>query len=45
MKYIKPMLLDTQDKVSSDKGWLYEPKFDGFRLLIGNGHSYTRHGL
>ena len=44
MKYIKPMLLGTQDKVSSDDEWLYEPKFDGFRLLVGNGHSYTRHG-
>lgn len=44
MKYIKPMLLGTQDIMSSDEGWLYEPKFDGFRLIVGNSHSYTRHG-
>ncbi|MET3658181.1 ATP-dependent DNA ligase [Sporosarcina psychrophila] len=44
MKYIKPMLLGTQDHVNSDKYWLYEPKYDGIRLLVGNRHSYTRHG-
>lgn len=44
MKYVKPMLLGTQNSVGSDVGWLYEPKYDGFRLLVGNGHSYTRHG-
>jgi len=44
MKYIKPMLLGTQDHVSSDEDWLYEPKYDGIRLLVGNRHSYTRHG-
>lgn len=43
MKYIKPMLLGTQDHVNSDEDWLYEPKYDGIRLLVGNRHSYTRH--
>ncbi|WP_338657333.1 hypothetical protein [Sporosarcina psychrophila] len=33
-----------QEEVRSDEGWLYEPKFDGIRLLVGNDHSYTRHG-
>ena len=44
MKLIKPMLLEYQEEVRSDEGWLYEPKFDGIRLLVGNDHSYTRHG-
>ncbi|MEK5070481.1 ATP-dependent DNA ligase [Sporosarcina sp. FSL K6-1508] len=44
MKYVKPMLLGYQEEVRSDEGWLYEPKYDGIRLLVGNRHSYTRHG-
>jgi len=44
MKYIKPMLLGTQEHVNSDEEWLFEPKYDGIRLLVGNQHSYTRHG-
>jgi DNA ligase 1 len=44
MKLVKPMLLEYQEEVRSDEGWLYEPKFDGIRLLIGNDYSYTRHG-
>ena len=44
MKLVKPMLLEYQDEARSDEGWLYEPKFDGIRLLVGNEHSYTRHG-
>lgn len=44
MKLVKPMLLESQEEVRSDEGWLYEPKFDGIRLLVGNDHSYTRHG-
>ena len=44
MKIVKPMLLEYQDEVRSDEGWLYEPKFDGIRLLVGNDYSYTRHG-
>lgn len=44
MKIIKPMLLGYQEDVSSEEGWLYEPKFDGIRLLVSNDHSYTRHG-
>lgn len=43
MKLIKPMLLEYQEEVSSEEGWLYEPKFDGIRLLAGNDYSYTRH--
>lgn len=44
MKIVKPMLLGSQDEVKSEKGWIYEPKFDGIRLLVGNNFSYTRHG-
>ncbi|UAW07783.1 DNA ligase C1 [Psychrobacillus phage PVJ1] len=44
MKTVKPMLLGYQEKASSEEGWIYEPKFDGIRLLVGNNHSYTRHG-
>lgn len=44
MKLVKPMLLGYQEEVRSDEGWLYEPKFDGIRLLVGNDYSYTRHG-
>ncbi len=44
MKLIKPMLLGYQEDVRSEDGWLYEPKFDGIRLLVGNERSYTRHG-
>ncbi|MFJ7936002.1 hypothetical protein [Sporosarcina sp. NPDC096371] len=44
MKLVKPMLLGYQEEVRSDDGWLYEPKFDGIRLLVGNDRSYTRHG-
>jgi DNA ligase-1 len=43
MNQIKPMLLTTSE-VFSDSNWLYEPKYDGFRLLCGNDHSYTRNG-
>lgn len=38
------MLLEYQEKVSSEEGWIYEPKYDGIRLLVGNNFSYTRHG-
>lgn len=38
------MLLESQEEVNSDEGWIYEPKFDGIRLLVGNDYSYTRHG-
>lgn len=44
MKLVKPMLLEYQEEVRSDEGWIYEPKFDGIRLLAGNDYSYTRHG-
>ncbi|MER2079423.1 hypothetical protein [Psychrobacillus psychrotolerans] len=44
MKIVKPMLLGYQEKVSSEEGWIYEPKYDGIRLLVGNNFSYTRHG-
>lgn len=44
MEIVKPMLLTYQEKVSSDNGWIYEPKYDGIRLLVGNNYSYTRHG-
>lgn len=38
------MLLEYQEEVNSEEGWLYEPKFDGIRLLVGSDYSYTRHG-
>ena len=38
------MLLTYQEKVSSEERWIYEPKYDGNRLLVGNIFSYTRHG-
>lgn len=38
------MLLSTQENVDSNPEWLYEPKYDGFRLLVSNELSYTRHG-
>lgn len=44
MKLIKPMLLSQQEVVTSDPNCLYEPKFDGIRLLVENKRSYTRHG-
>lgn len=44
MKIVKPMLLQYQEKVTSEEGWIYEPKYDGIRLLVGNNYSYTRHG-
>ncbi|MEK4247080.1 hypothetical protein MKZ20_17425 [Psychrobacillus sp. FSL K6-2684] len=44
MKTVKPMLLEYQEKATSEEGWIYEPKYDGIRLLVGNDYSYTRHG-
>lgn len=44
MKIVKPMLLTYQEKARSEEGWIYEPKYDGIRLLVGNDFSYTRHG-
>ncbi len=38
------MLLGYQEEVRSDEGWIYEPKFNGIRLLVENNRSYTRHG-
>lgn len=31
---IDPMLSASQDEIPSGEGWLYEPKWDGFRALI-----------
>jgi DNA ligase 1 len=42
-RFVKPMLLEYQEEASSDEGWLYEPKFNGIRLLSVNNYSYTRH--
>ncbi|SDN16179.1 DNA ligase-1 [Psychrobacillus sp. OK028] len=44
MKIVKPMLLEYQEEATSEEGWIYEPKYDGIRLLVGNDFSYTRHG-
>lgn len=48
-----PMLLTKADAIFSSPDWIYEPKFDGFRVLASvrdgfvdlvsrNGHSFTR---
>lgn len=44
MKIVKPMLLGYQEEPNNNKDWIYEPKYDGIRLLVGNNYSYTRHG-
>ncbi|OMP65730.1 ATP-dependent DNA ligase [Domibacillus epiphyticus] len=44
MKIIKPMLLTSDDNVFSDADWIFEPKYDGYRLLVGNKYSYTKFG-
>lgn len=44
MKIVKPMLLSYQEEITSEEEWLYEPKYDGIRLLVGENYSYTRHG-
>lgn len=44
MKIIKPMLLSHGTEPFTDEKYLFEPKWDGIRLLVGNDFSYTRHG-
>lgn len=43
MKIIKPMLLSHGNEPFSDEKFLFEPKWDGIRLLVGDDFSYTRH--
>ena len=31
---IEPMLAKAADAIPSDEGWLFEPKWDGFRALV-----------
>lgn len=31
---LEPMLSQAQDEIPSGEGWLYEPKWDGFRCLV-----------
>ena len=31
---LEPMLSQAQDEIPSDEGWLYEPKWDGFRAVV-----------
>ncbi len=47
-KQIRPMLAEPRDAPFSGKGWLFEPKYDGYRVLAGvadrQAHLYTRRG-
>ncbi|MCE3229066.1 MAG: ATP-dependent ligase LigD phosphoesterase module / ATP-dependent ligase LigD polymerase [Bacteroidetes bacterium] len=46
--YIKPMLAKETDKAFSDKEWIYELKWDGYRAIAEINHSvvklYSRNG-
>ena len=44
MKITKPMLLSYGTEPFTDEKFLFEPKWDGIRLLVGENFSYTRHG-
>jgi ATP-dependent DNA ligase len=41
MKVVKPMLLGTGEEPLTDEKYLFEPKWDGIRLLVGEDFSYT----
>src|SRR5437870_3692767 len=41
---IKPMLAETSPQPFSREGWLYEIKYDGFRLLLSREHGRSRLG-
>ncbi len=47
--YIKPMLTTAVDHAFTDKGWIFELKFDGFRAIADNTGKqvqlYSRNGL
>jgi DNA ligase-1 len=43
MKITKPMLLSYGTEPFTDEKFLFEPKWDGIRLLVGEDFSYTRH--
>lgn len=44
MKIVKPMLLEYQEIATTEDETIFEPKYNGIRLLVGNDYSYTRHG-
>jgi bifunctional non-homologous end joining protein LigD len=47
-KYLQPMLAHVSDNPFSDKGWLYEIKWDGYRAIAEIGKDikfYSRNGL
>ena len=47
-KAVKPMLAETADRAFSREGWLFEPKLDGYRVLVaragGEPRLLTRNG-
>ena len=42
---LEPMLAKAADSLPSDDGWLFEPKWDGFRALVfrDGDEVYTSH--
>src|SRR5687767_1277389 len=48
VKALKPMLAETAERAFSRKGWLFEPKLDGYRILAartrGEPRLLTRNG-
>lgn len=42
MEFVSPMLLDERPFALGTPGWLYEIKFDGYRLLANFGHGVCR---
>jgi ATP-dependent DNA ligase len=37
---IEPMLAKAVDGLPDGEGWLYEPKWDGFRAIVRSGDDY-----
>ena len=41
-KDVKLMLADTADRPFTKEGWLFEPKLDGYRVVVGRGKGEQR---
>ena len=41
---VSPMLAKLQDRIPIGEGWLYEPKWDGFRAIVFRGEERTHIG-